>query len=262
MPTVSIGNENIYYERAGSGVPLVLMHSLGTSSALWVEQFEHWRNTYDVIAMDARGHGGSTNVGGVSIENIAADLINLLKQLDVLPAHFVGISMGGMICSRLHELSPKAVRSLVISGSLATAGPTGAQKADGLEARIRSISLMEYGRLYAEKTLLPTTATAKHEALSASIGRMEQASYIQTVRSIFTDDVSHCMKKMAVPALVLVGRQDQRTPVTLAKDIAALIEGSELVILEEAAHLANLDNPHAFEAAVDAFLRRIEGRIQ
>lgn len=256
MPDQRIGNETLHYERAGSGTPLVLMHSLGTSSALWAEQMQHWADRYDVIAMDARGHGRSSNAGGASIADFAGDLLALLKQLDVLPAHFVGTSMGGMICSRLHAMQPDAMRSLTIVGSLATAGEGGAKHAKTLAARICSMPLAEYGRAYAQETLLPATERSKHEALAASIGGMKQDAYLQTMRSIFTEDVSDCMKQMDLPVRVIVGREDRRTPIAMSERIAGLIAGSELVVLDDAAHLANLDNPRAFHAAVDEFLER------
>lgn len=258
MPELRIGNETLHYERAGSGTPLVLMHSLGTSFALWAEQMQHWQDRYDVIAMDARGHGGSSNAGGVTIANIASDLLGLLKQLDVLPAHFVGTSMGGMICSRLYAMQPDAVRSLTIVGSLATAGEGGAKHADTLAARISGMPLADYGRAYAQETLLPNTDRAKHEALASSIGGMRQDAYLQTMRSIFTDDVSDCMRKMNIPVRVIVGSEDRRTPLAMSERIAALIENADLVVLDDAAHLANLDNPVAFNAAVDQFLEKVE----
>jgi 3-oxoadipate enol-lactonase len=261
MPLVKLGHETLYYERVGSGAPLVLMHSLGTSSELWSEQIDHWRSRFDVIAMDARGHGRSSNVGGVSIRNIAGDLLALMTHLNIPAAHFVGISMGGMICSRLHELRPSVVTSLVIANSLATAGNAGPAKADGLEKRIRSISLSDYGRVYADETLLPAAGPAKHRWLGASIGAMDTEAYVQTMRSIFTEDVTGCLRQMRMPVRVITGRQDQRTPLSLAEVIAGLARGSDLVVLDEAAHLSNLDNPAAFNSAVDEFLQRVEAPV-
>jgi 3-oxoadipate enol-lactonase len=84
---------------------------------------------------------------------------------------------------------------------------------------------------------------------------MRLDDYLQTVRSIFTENVESCMRAMRMPARVLVGDKDGRTPPALAERIAATIPGASLHVIENAGHLANLDRPDRFHEAIDALIR-------
>jgi 3-oxoadipate enol-lactonase len=254
MRELGLNGERLRYRREGSGQPLVLVHSLGTNIALWDEQFRHWSERFDVIAFDARGHGSSSNCGGVSMRHIAADLRAGLQALGIERAHFVGISMGGLICSRLHEMQSSLFESLVISGSFVSV-EGGNERVKMLEDRISAAGLHEYGKQYAQEILLPSTPQAHHAALAQWIGAMRLEDYLQTVRSIFTENVESCMRAMRMPARVLVGDKDGRTPPALAERIAATIPDASLHVIENAGHLANLDRPDRFHEAIDALIR-------
>jgi 3-oxoadipate enol-lactonase len=254
MRELDLNGERLRYRREGSGQPVVLVHSLGTNIALWDEQFRHWSERFDVIAFDARGHGGSSNRGGVSMRHIAADIRAGLQALGIERAHFVGISMGGLICSRLHEMQSSLLESLVISGSFVSV-EGGNERVKMLEDRISAAGLHEYGKQYAQETLLPGTPQAHRAALAQWIGAMRLEDYLQTVRSIFTDNVESCMRAMRMPARVLVGDKDGRTPPALAERIAATIPGASLHVIENAGHLANLDRPDRFHEAIDGIIR-------
>lgn len=254
MPVIDANGERLDYRREGRGEALVLVHSLGTNAQLWDEQIAAWSGRFDVIAVTARGHGGSTNRGGVTMAAIAEDLLAVLRQLGIDRAAFVGLSMGGLICARLHALAPAMVRRLVISGSFVTLGDRGLQRIRDLEARIAALGMAQYGRAYAAETLLPATPRRHHDALAAWIAAMDRDAYLQTLRSIFSEDVSACMGAMRLPVRVQVGAQDQRTPVALAEQIARTIPGATLAVLDGAGHLANLDAPDRFRAAVEDHL--------
>lgn len=253
MAAIEANGETLSFRREGKGPALVFVHSLGTNTALWDAQFAHFGSRFDVIAFDARGHGKSSNRGGVSMRNIAADIRAGLQALNVARAHFVGISMGGLICSRLHELDASLFESITISGSFVSI-EGGAERVKMLESRIEAAGIEQYGREYAAETLLPETQRAQHEALARWIAGMELDAYLQTVRSIFTEDVEACMRAMKIPARVLVGDKDQRTPLALSERMAKTIPGASLHVIEDAAHLANLDQPARFNEALAPIL--------
>lgn len=251
---IDANGERLAYRRAGQGEPLVLIHSLGTNAQLWDEQIARWSRRFDVIAVSARGHGGSTNRGGVTMAALAEDLRAVLGQLGVARANFVGLSMGGLICARLHALAPALMGRLVISGSFVTLGAPGLQRVRDLEQRLPALGMARYGEVYAAETLLPSTPRRYHDALAGWIAATDQAAYLQTARSIFGEDVGPCMGAMRLPVRVLVGAQDQRTPVAHARHIAETIPGATLEIIDGAGHLANLDAADRFCAAVEAHL--------
>lgn len=257
MPQISVNGETLHYERSGNGAPLLLIHSLGTGIWMWRDQITHWSRRFDVIAFDARGHGRSTHNGVVSVENIAADFLNAMRALKLPPAHVIAISMGGAIASHLYASDPHSIASLVIADSFSRQGEAGSQRVRDLELMLQSKSMADYGRMYAAGTLYQTTSKAVFDELAASVESMEKDVYLQIAGSVFTSDVAELMKKIKVPARIVVGAQDTRTPVALSEEIGRLIPAAELILIDNAAHLSNLDNPEGFHAAIDPFLSEL-----
>jgi 3-oxoadipate enol-lactonase len=254
MPQIAVGGESLNYLREGKGAPLLLVHSLGTASWLWREQIARWSRHFDVIAFDVRGHGASTHNGPVTTRAIAEDLLQALHQLDLLPVTAVGISMGGPILARLHELDPRAINRFVIADSFATQGEAGQTRAKMLSEKIAAIGIQAFGQIYADETILPSTDRRHHAELRDSVARCDQDAYTEAVNSVFTEDVRDILRTITVPTLVVVGEKDNRTPPALSEAIAALVPDSVFRTIPEAAHLANLDNPDGFHTATDSFL--------
>jgi len=252
---LAINGERLRFERMGTGEPLLLIHSLGTGAWMWREQFARWQPDFDVIAFDARGHGGSTHHGAVSVEAIARDLHAALRTMNIESIAVVAISMGGPILAHLHALAPGLVSRAVIADSFARQGPAGLARVEGLTKMLSDISMRAYGEDYATGTLLPTTHPRHFEALVGSIAAMDRDAYLETARSVFTSDVAGIMQTFTMPVHVVVGAADNRTPPLLSQEIAGLVPRATLAVIDDAAHLANLDNPDAFHAAVEPFLR-------
>ena len=103
----------LYYEVAGDGDPVALIHGFGLDARMWDAQAEALADRYRVIRYDARGFGRSS-VPAAEPFSHAGDLRALLRRLDVAPAHVVGLSMGGRIALNLALLDPAAVRSLTL----------------------------------------------------------------------------------------------------------------------------------------------------
>ena len=256
MLTIKANGEELAYERAGSGPPLILVHSLGTGAWLWKDQIEKWKADFDVIAFDARGHGSSTNRGGVTMRAIAGDILAALEKLEVGPAHFLGISMGGLICARIYEEAPDRVLSLVIADSFPTLGEAGMDRVKALEQTIGPITRCEEGRVDGVGTSGEATPRGQEARRARRRAGMGKGSDRQTVGAVFTEDVVGCLAAVKVPALVVVGENDNRTPPAASRKIVEIVGHADFALVPASAHLANLDNPDGFHAAVDPFLRR------
>lgn len=254
MATIDVNGETLGYDRAGAGAPLVLIHSLGTAAWLWAEQIRRWSARFDVVAIDARGHGRSSRNGGFTVRNVAADVATVIDALGLGPAAVVAISMGGPIAANLVDLAPEKVSRLVIADSFATQGEAGAQRAAAIAATIAEKGMEAYGRQYAADTLVEDGEPAHAEALAASIASMSAEAYVEAANSVFTADVVALLKAIRVPVKVVVGDRDQRTPPRLSEEIVGLVPGALYETIPGARHLANLDRPDAFHAAVDGFL--------
>ena len=255
MAVLACRGEDLDVVTAGQGPTLLLVHSLGTGAWLWQAQIEAWSQNFRVIAVSARGHGGSSNRGGFTVREVAADMLAAARQLGGSPIHLVGISMGGPICAHIVDLAPDDILSLVIACSFADQGEAGAKRADAVAATIRDTSMQAYAQRYAEDTLMPATRPAHAEQLAASMAAIAPENYIEAARAVFTSDVRDLMRRVACPAHIVAGAQDNRTPPALSEEIRKLIPQAGLTVIDGAAHLANLDQPAAFEAAVLPFLR-------
>lgn len=118
MTKLRVCDIDLYYEVTGQGNPIVFIHGLGSSIRDWEYQVEYFSRRFQVIAFDIRGHGKSEKPAGpYSIPLFAGDTAELIKALDIAPAHVVGISLGGMIALQLAANEPELVRSLVVVNS-------------------------------------------------------------------------------------------------------------------------------------------------
>jgi len=98
MPTARVNDIELYYETAGEGEPLLLLHGLGSSVRDWERQIPEMAKSYRVIACDVRGHGRSEKPPGpYSMSQFARDVAGLLRALDIPSVHICGLSIGGMI---------------------------------------------------------------------------------------------------------------------------------------------------------------------
>ncbi|MEK9673277.1 MAG: alpha/beta fold hydrolase [Rhodospirillaceae bacterium] len=259
MPTIQVNGETIHYVREGQGPTLAMFHSLGTNSYLWTDQIAAVKDRFTCVAFDARGHGMSTNVGGVTNQAVAEDAHAALKEMGLLPAVVMGISMGGLQCARFHDLAPKDVTAIVYADSFAHIGEAGVERVKMIEATLDEKSMADYAADYTAQTLLPGTAARHKDALTAAIAGMRAADYLQMTRSVFTEDVCDHLKRISKPMKIVVGDQDQRTPLAASEYVKALVPQAELEVIPGAAHLANIDNPAGFMAAVGPFLDRFAG---
>ena len=259
MPTIDVNGETIHYTRAGTGPTLAMFHSLGTNSYLWAGQVEQLKDRFTCIAFDARGHGKSTNNGGVTNQAVAEDAHAVLSALGLLPAVIMGISMGGLQCARFYALAPGDVSAIVYADSFSYIGEAGHERVKAIEATLAEKTMAAYAQDYADQTLLPATGDQEKQALIAAISGMTAENYLQMSRSVFTEDVREHLKSINKPMKIVVGDQDNRTLVSASEAVLALVPTADMEIIPGAAHLANIDNPDGFMAAIEPFLARFSG---
>ena len=251
-----------WYELHGKeGAPwLVLSHSLACSTRMWDEQIEAFRGRYRILAYDTRGHGASEAPSGAyTLEMLADDLHALLAHLGIASAHYCGLSMGGMIGQTFALKYPGLFASLALAD---TTSRYPAEAAPLWEGRIKTAQAQGMGPL-AEPTL-ERWFTAGYRAKSPpGLARVRKliletpvAGYIGCCHAIPKINLSARLKEIRCPILVLVGEQDPGTPVAMAREIHAHAPGSKLVVIPEAAHLSNIEQPAAFNRALGDFLKR------
>lgn len=251
---LDINGERIAFRRAGQGPAVLLIHSLGLDGGLWASTLEALSDRFTLVAMDCRGHGASSNRGGFTVAAVANDARTLMEALGHARFHVVGMSMGGLMAVHLAALTPASVLSLVLAGAYGSVGDGAPARIATTRARLATCSMADFGRSYADDTLLPAAGAAARDRVADTIGAMTARDYIDTIESILTDDVTPLLAHITAPTLVLTGSSDFRAPIAKGQALAQGISGARFEIMPEAGHLAVLDVPDAFNTRVARFL--------
>lgn len=251
---LTIRGERIAFRRAGSGPPVLLIHSLGTSSALWHSTLAALATTCTAVAMDCRGHGASTNHGGFTLTSTAQDGLDLMTALGFERFSYVGISMGGLIGVTLNSFAPQRLRAMVLADSYASVGFAGPARLEATRTALAVTPMADFARTYVAQTLRSATAAEIHAETTNLIASVSTDTYLQTLEAILLADVSALLTLVKCPTLVMVGDEDLRTPASMSKVLVDSIDGAVLSIVPAAGHLAVLDNPGVFDATLVRFL--------
>jgi 3-oxoadipate enol-lactonase len=254
---------NINYRIDGpEGAPWVTMsNSLATTYRMWDPQVSAFTKTYRVLCYDKRGHGETdATPGPYDFELLADDLFALLDALHISRTHFVGLSMGGMTGMTMALRKTPVLRTLVLCDT-ASQDPLGdpalwqqrydtVTAAGSMEPMVEP-TLARFITPEAAKTR-PELATAVRDMVRAT----SVTGYVACCHAVSKLALTDRIGEIRIPTMVVVGREDPATTVEMAKGIHGRIVGSEMVVLDHAAHLSNLEQPDAFNEAVLGFLAR------
>ena len=255
MPHVEANGETLHYEDAGSGPAVLLIHSMGADVAMWRDQVAALSGRYRCIAFDCRGHGESTYNARFTVAGAAADLKAGLDALGVARCHLVGMAMGGPIAISFAAQWPDAVRSIAVADGFVDMRETGGARIPEWAKTIRSTTMADFGRRYAEMRLTPTASQEARDDLAAAIAKVPPEAYIDVMKAIF-DRIAFTGEAATIraPALVIWGEEDDVTPLPHSQQIADAIPGARLETIPGAAHISNLDKPEAFNRLLADFL--------
>ena len=228
---------------------------------MWDPQAAVLAQRYRVLRYDTRGHGGSdAPAGAYSLEQLAEDARGLLKALGIAQTHWVGLSMGGMIGQTLALSTPGILRSLSLCDTSSRVPPEAGHLWDERIAIAESRGMEPHVEPTIARWFTPKFIESRPDVVDpvrAMIRRTSPRGYAGCCHAIRRLDLTDRLGAITLPTLIVVGDQDVGTPVAASQAIHERIKGSELVILESASHLSNLEQPAAFTRAVESFLRRI-----
>jgi 3-oxoadipate enol-lactonase/4-carboxymuconolactone decarboxylase len=237
------------------GTPLVLLHSLGTNAHVWDDQVPVLARSFRVIRPDLRGHGltGCTQ-GPYSMDLFAADLAGLLDALGVQAAHIGGISIGGLIAQAFAAAHPDRALSLLLVDTALAIPPAQSWTDRAALVRAEGIDAIAEGVIgrWVTPAFLAAPATA---GLRAMLLRTPAEGYAASAEAIAAADFTASTARLDVPALVIVGDQDQATPVAAAEALHGALGGAALVVVKDAAHIPTVEKPAEIAAAMLDFLR-------
>lgn len=264
MSVAPVNQFSVGYDDEGHGDPLVLIHGHPFDRSMWQPQLQEFsRAGWRVIAPDLRGYGRSAVVPGVTpLGTFARDIADLLDRLGLDRVVMGGLSMGGQIVMEFYRLFPQRLRGLILADTTPRAETaqgkiTRNEMADRLlaegmgpyadEVLSKMIAPHNIQALpaIAEQVLKMMRGTSPQGAAAALRGRAERPDYVDMLSNI------------AVPALVVVGADDEFTPVSEARLMADRIPDYTLAVIDGAAHMPNLERPQQFNTALAAFLKTL-----
>jgi 3-oxoadipate enol-lactonase len=229
-----------------AGAPaLVLSHSLGASAAMWDPQMAALAGRYRVIRYDLRGHGRSpVPPGPCDIADLGADLIALLDRLGLARAHLGGLSLGAMVSLWAAARHPQRVDRLVVCSTSALLGPARmwAERAALVRARgTEAVADAVVGRWFTPGY------QAQHPdrvaEMRALIAGTPAEGYAACCGAIERMDLRPELAGIAAPTLAIAAADDPSTPPPHLRAIAEAVPRGRVVVVEQAAHLVNVEQP-------------------
>ncbi|WP_374379592.1 3-oxoadipate enol-lactonase [Dongia sp.] len=248
-------------EGPSSAQAILFSHTLAADLSMWDEQAAYFARHYRVIRYDCRGHGQSgTTAPPFSLSLLVEDVRSLLDALGVEQVHFVGLSLGGMVGQIFAARYPQRLLSLALCDTSAR------MDIDVWEDRIALARHDGLAKL-ADPTIERWFTESFREKNKARVNQARQMilatsveGYIGASSAIRDMDNTTVLSRIATPTLVIVGRNDRSTPPSDAEVICSKIAGSSLVVIEDAAHLSNIEQAEDFNNALESFLQRQTSR--
>ena len=262
MPLLKFADLSVYYEQSGTGTPVLLIHGHPFDCTMWRPQLAAGIAAH-LIAPDLRNFGKTNSVNGpTNWSSYAEDLLTFADTVGIQRFAVAGLSMGGQIALELFALAPDRLLGLALCDTFAQLD-TPQQHANrlALADRLEREGMDPYANEVLPRMLCDYTINNKpdvaHELLEimkrAPVRGAADASRARTQRR----DYVPLLASIEVPTLITVGEHDQFTPVPDAELMHHAIRGSELLIVPEAGHVTNLEQPAAFTSALGAFLRSL-----
>ncbi len=239
------------------GAPwLTFSHSLACTLRMWEPQVAEFKDRWHILVYDTRGHGASeAPQGPYTLDMLAEDLKQLLEHLDIEKTHYVGLSMGGMIGQTLVLKQPNLFDRVVLADTGHAQTPETRRQ---WEERIRTAETkgmqpLVQGTL--ERWFTEPFRNSQPEVVKRIADLIQGTpvpGYVGCCQAIANLNTTARLKDIQRPVLAITGEQDAAAPGT--RYIGEHVPGAKTVVIPQAAHIANLEQPEAFNRALREFL--------
>jgi 3-oxoadipate enol-lactonase len=238
---------------------LVFLHGIGGAARSWRDQLAAFGDRYHAIAWDMPGYGGSAPLATMTIASLAGAFKDFLQQVGASKPCLVGHSIGGMIVQQLLVDEPRIPCAVVLAQTSPAFGrPDGDWQKSFIDARLgpldRGATMAALAPSLVGELVGDDADPAGLELARACMAAVPEATYRSAMLALPGFDLRGALKHIAVPTLVLSGARDNNAPAPMMAKMASYIPAARYVELAGTGHLANLERPAAFNAALDAFL--------
>ena len=259
METVRANGLDIAFERTGEGPPLVFVHGAAGDNRIWRPQLEALADEFTVVAWDEPGAGHSSDVpSDFELADYANCLATLIETLALGPAHIAGLSWGGTVALELYRRHPDLVATLVLADTYA--GWKGSLPQAEVDARVAGLHEMLTAPREEFDPALPGLFAgdppAEFVPLLEEIADVVRPECLKTQLLVMAEaDQRDLLPQVEVPALLIWGELDARSPLRVARQFEQAIPDTTLVVIPGAGHVTNLERPDEFNQAVREFCR-------
>jgi 3-oxoadipate enol-lactonase len=261
---IEINGIQFEYKDQGEGLPVVFIHAFPLGQTMWDGQLQEFRKVCRTITLDLRGFGDSEVAHGPYLmDRMAADVRGLMSALDIEEAVLVGLSMGGYVSLAFYRNYPGAVRGMVLADTRASS--------DTHEARARRLASAEKAEREGASAiaddmvpLLLGRSTIEHKPEVVSrVRKMIEANSPAGIAAAQRgmaerQDSTYILAGIDRPTLIIVGSEDSLTPVSEAEALRNGIPHSQLIVIKDAGHLTNLEQPAEFNSALSEFFGAVQ----
>jgi pimeloyl-ACP methyl ester carboxylesterase len=263
MPFFDLKGFQLAYTDAGLGHAVVLLHGYPFNRSLWTEQVNALGNSHRVITPDLRGLGESdATPGPATMNRMALDVAALMTQLEIPQAVIGGLSMGGYVALAFYRQFPSRVRGLILADTRAQADTEEGKQTRFQQAKkAQAEGMAGIADSMLPKLLTPDTVSKRPEVVKRVRDMMLKTKPEGAASALLgmaeREDQTPLLSQIICPTLILVGKEDPITPVADSEMMNREIAGSRLVVIENAAHVSNLERPDQFNEELMRFLNSV-----
>jgi pimeloyl-ACP methyl ester carboxylesterase len=259
MAIAEVNGQRLYYEVHGEGEPLLCVAGLTCDTLVWIPQVQAFAAAHRTVIFDNRDAGQSSMADGDY--EMARDALALADELELDTFHLLGVSMGGAIAQEIAVQAPDRVRTLTLAVTFPAGGAYARRLAEVWGARVRQISYEQH----VDELML----------LNHSEGFYDQPDMVEFIRTAmlnnphpqppeaFSRQIAACgrhdtrarLGSLTMPTHVIGGEYDILVPVWKSREVASLIPGAKLTVLDGAPHGLSIERAEEFNAAVLGFIR-------
>lgn len=259
--TTADGTRISFQTEGAEGAPwIVLSNSLATDRGVWDPQISALTKSRRVLRYDSRGHGDSDPATPpYNFDQLSGDVVDLMDFLEIESAEFMGVSLGGMTGLALAIAHPDRVSKLICCDARSDAPEAYKGIWDGNIARlhdqgIEALSSTTLERWFSAAFLADPANVDTLAEVRSMIHRTSAAGYEGVARCLQSLDLLGDLPRIRCPVLYVTGEFDPAAPVPVMQAMCDVTEGAQFAVVEDAAHLSNIEQPERFTRIIAGFL--------
>ncbi len=252
-----------YVSSGAAGDAVICLHGIGGRRDVWQPQMQTIvRCGFRAVAWDAPGYGDTPQVSAPGWDGFSAALLRLIDGLELEHCVLLGHSFGSMIAQHFASKHGPRVKALILSATSPAFGKSdGEWQRNFIAQRLGPLdeghSMRELSETIVSSLVGNNPDAAGVERAKRAMAACPDATYRRSIEGLLTFDMREHLSRIAVPTLVVAGENDGNAPSSMMERMAARIPGARFVVVPEAGHLANLEQPSAFNAVLGEFLQSI-----